>query len=56
MMDRIAKASPRFKARMAGVFQLLEAVTAAVENVFEELDAPGEWFLELGKKNYVAPK
>jgi hypothetical protein len=28
MMDRIAGASPRFKARMAGVFQLLEAVTA----------------------------
>jgi hypothetical protein len=28
MMERIAEASPRFKARMAGVFQLLEAITA----------------------------
>ncbi|MGA2078307.1 MAG: DUF4386 family protein, partial [Terriglobia bacterium] len=29
MLQRIAEASPRLKARMAGVFQLLEAVTAA---------------------------
>jgi len=29
MMERIAEASPRFKARMAGACQLLEAVTAA---------------------------
>ncbi len=29
MMGRIREASPRFKARMAGVCQLLEAVTAA---------------------------
>jgi hypothetical protein len=28
MMERIAESSPRFKARMAGLFQLLEAVTA----------------------------
>jgi hypothetical protein len=28
MMERIAEASPRFKARMAGVFQLLEALMA----------------------------
>jgi hypothetical protein len=34
MMDRIAEASPRFKARMAGVFQLLEAITAASPGVF----------------------
>ena len=34
MTDRIAEASPRFKARMAGVFQLLEAVTAAFRRVF----------------------
>jgi Domain of unknown function (DUF4386) len=34
MMDRITEASPRFKARMAGVFQLLEAVTAASPGVF----------------------
>jgi hypothetical protein len=34
MMERIAEASPRFKARMAGVFQLLEAVTAASPGVF----------------------
>jgi len=33
-MDRIAEASPRFKARMAGVFQLLEAITAASPGVF----------------------
>src|SRR3984893_7653644 len=33
MMDRIAETSPRFKARMAGVFQLLEAVTAAYGEV-----------------------
>ena len=29
MMQRIAESSPRLKARMAGIFQLLEAVTAA---------------------------
>src|SRR5579864_3752061 len=29
MTQRIAQASPRFKARMAGVCQLMEAVTAA---------------------------
>jgi len=34
MMDRIAETSPRFKARMAGVFQLLEAITAACPGVF----------------------
>ena len=34
MKDRIAEASPRFKARMAGVFQLLEALTAAFPGVF----------------------
>ena len=33
-MDRIAETSPRFKARMAGVFQLLEAITAACPGVF----------------------
>src|SRR3984893_10387541 len=33
MMDRIAETSPRFKARMAGVSQLLEAVTAAFGQV-----------------------
>ncbi len=30
----MAEASPRFKARMAGVFQLLEAITAACPGVF----------------------
>ena len=29
LADRLGEASPRFKARMAGVFQLLEAVTAS---------------------------
>jgi hypothetical protein len=33
MTDRIAEASPRFKARMAGVCQLLEATTAAFGQV-----------------------
>jgi hypothetical protein len=33
MMKRIAEASPRFKARMAGAFQLLEALTAAFGQV-----------------------
>ena len=33
MMQRIAEASTRLKARMAGVFQLLEAVTAATGEV-----------------------
>jgi len=33
-MERIAETSPRFKARMAGVFQLLEALTAASPGVF----------------------
>jgi hypothetical protein len=34
MKDRIAEGSPRFKARMAGVFQLLEAITAGSPGVF----------------------
>jgi hypothetical protein len=34
MTGRIAEASPRFKARKAGVFQLLEAITAASPGVF----------------------
>jgi Domain of unknown function (DUF4386) len=34
MTDRITQSSPRFKARMAGVFQLLEAVTASFPGVF----------------------
>jgi hypothetical protein len=34
MTDRITEASPRFKARMAGAFQLLEAITAACPGVF----------------------
>src|SRR5260370_8075433 len=38
MMERIAEASPRFKARMAGVCQLMEAVTAA----FGEVIIPGK--------------
>jgi uncharacterized protein DUF4386 len=33
MMERIAEASPRFKARMAGVFQLLEALAATFGQV-----------------------
>src|SRR6202521_296783 len=33
MMERIAEASPRFKARMAGVSQLLEALTATFGQV-----------------------
>ena len=33
MMERIAETSPRFKARMAGVCQLMEAVTAALGQV-----------------------
>src|SRR5271169_6621637 len=33
MMERIVEASPRFKARMAGVCQLMEAVTAAIGEV-----------------------
>jgi len=37
-MERIAEASPRFKARMAGVCQLMEAVTAA----FGEVIIPGK--------------
>jgi hypothetical protein len=38
MMERIAEMSPRFKARMAGVCQLMEAVTAA----FGEVIIPGK--------------
>lgn len=38
MTDRIAEASPRFKARMAGVCQLMEAVTAT----FGEVIIPGK--------------
>jgi hypothetical protein len=34
LTDRITQASPRFKARMAGVFRLLEAVTASFPGVF----------------------
>src|ERR1700690_2278316 len=33
MMERIAGASPRFKARMAGVFESLEGVTSAFGQV-----------------------
>jgi hypothetical protein len=33
MTDRIAEVSPRFKARMAGVFQLLEGLTATYGEV-----------------------
>ncbi len=29
MMERMAEASPRFKARMAGVFEALEGLTSA---------------------------
>jgi hypothetical protein len=39
MIDNADAMSPRFKARMAGVFQLLEAVTAA----FGEVIVPGKW-------------
>jgi hypothetical protein len=38
MMERIAEASPRLKARMAGVCQLMEAVSAA----FGEVIIPGK--------------
>jgi hypothetical protein len=38
MTERIAETSPRFKARMAGVCQLMEAVTAA----FGEVIIPGK--------------
>jgi hypothetical protein len=43
MTDRFGEASPRFKARMAGVFQLLEAITAACPGVFilDRLVVPG---------------
>ena len=43
MTERIAETSPRFKARMAGVFQLLEAITAACPGVFilDRLVVPG---------------
>jgi hypothetical protein len=34
LTKRIAETSPRFKARMAGVFQLLEAITSACPGVF----------------------
>ncbi len=34
MTDRITQSSPRFKARMAGVFQLLEAIMASFPGVF----------------------
>jgi hypothetical protein len=33
MMERIAETSPRFKARMAGACQLLEAITATFGQV-----------------------
>jgi Domain of unknown function (DUF4386) len=38
MVERIEEASPRFKARMAGVCQLMEAITAA----FGEVIIPGK--------------
>ncbi len=43
MMERIAEASPRSLARMAGVFQLLEAVTATFGQVIvlDRLVVPG---------------
>ncbi len=43
MTDRIAETSPRFTARLAGVFQLLEALTAASPGVFvlDRLVVPG---------------
>jgi hypothetical protein len=34
MMERIAEASPRFNARMAGVFEMLEGMTSAFGQVF----------------------
>jgi Domain of unknown function (DUF4386) len=34
MMERIAEASPRFKARIAGVFEVLEGMTSAFGQVF----------------------
>jgi hypothetical protein len=34
VMERIAEASPRFKARMAGVFEVLEGMTSAFGQVF----------------------
>jgi hypothetical protein len=34
MMERIAEASPRFKARVAGVFEALEGLTSAFGQVF----------------------
>src|SRR5438046_5556435 len=37
IMSRIAEASPRFKARMAGVFELLEALTSG----FGQVIVPG---------------
>ena len=43
LTDRLGEASPRFKARMAGVFQLLEAITAACPGAFilDRLVVPG---------------
>src|ERR1700731_4247815 len=34
MMERIAEASPRFKARVAGIFEMLEGMTSAFGQVF----------------------
>jgi hypothetical protein len=34
MMERIANASPRFKARVAGVFEMLEGMASAFGQVF----------------------
>ena len=34
MMERIAEASPRFKARMAGVFYLLTTLTRTFVEIF----------------------
>src|ERR1700686_3318944 len=43
MMERIAEQSPRFKPRMAGVFQLLEALTSTFGQVlgFDRLFVAG---------------
>jgi hypothetical protein len=43
MMERIAEASPRFKARMAGMFQLLEALTATFGQVIIRASSVETW-------------
>jgi hypothetical protein len=40
MADRITEASPRLKARMAGAFQLLEAITATFGQVIVQRGCP----------------